>query len=82
MGVVLLMGVSCVLEWSCFYVVEFCFLGYVGGLVGYVFGLLGMKGLGFVGFGVVWIVLLLIGMVWVLCFLWGYVVEFIGECIE
>ncbi len=81
-GVVLLMGASCALEWSRLYAVEPRLPGHAGGLVGYVLGPLGMKGMGFAGSGVVWIVLLLTGMAWALRFSWGHVAESIGERIE
>ncbi len=81
-GVVLLMGASCALEWSRLYAVEPRLPGHAGGLIGYVLGPLGMRGLGFAGSGVVWIVLLLTGMAWALRFSWGHVAESIGERIE
>ncbi|MFT7772628.1 DNA translocase FtsK [Roseateles sp.] len=81
-GVLLLIGASCALEWSRLYAVEPHLPGHAGGLVGYTLGPLGMKGLGFAGSGVVWIVLLLTGMSWALRFSWGHVAESIGERIE
>ncbi|MEE9477230.1 MAG: DNA translocase FtsK, partial [Roseateles sp.] len=47
-----------------------------------VLGPWGMKALGFAGSGVVWIVLLLVGMSWALRFSWGQLAERIGERIE
>ncbi|HEY1132256.1 MAG TPA: DNA translocase FtsK 4TM domain-containing protein [Roseateles sp.] len=81
-GVLLLIGASCALEWSRLYAVEPRLPGHAGGIVGYALGPLGMKGLGFAGSGVVWIVLLLTGMSWALRFSWGHVAESIGERIE
>ncbi|RZJ10035.1 MAG: DNA translocase FtsK, partial [Rubrivivax sp.] len=81
-GVLLLIGASCALEWSRLYAVEARLPGHAGGIVGYTLGPLGMKGLGFAGSGVVWIVLLLTGMAWALRFSWGHLAERIGERIE
>ncbi|MFT7723838.1 MAG: DNA translocase FtsK 4TM domain-containing protein [Roseateles sp.] len=81
-GVLLLVGASCALEWSRLYAVEPRLPGHAGGLLGYTLGPLGMKGLGFAGSGVVWIVLLLTGMAWAFRFSWGQVAESLGERIE
>ena len=81
-GVLLLIGASCALEWSRLYAVETRLPGHAGGLVGYALGPLGMKGLGFAGSGVVWIVLLLTGLSWAFRFSWGHLAERIGERIE
>lgn len=81
-GVLLLIGASCALEWSRLYALEPRLPGHAGGLVGYTLGPLGMKGLGFAGSGVVWIVLLLTGMAWAFRFSWGHLAERIGERIE
>lgn len=78
----LLVGASCALEWSRLYVLEPRLPGHAGGLIGYTLGPLGMKGLGFAGSGVVWIVLLLTGMAWAFRFSWGDLAERIGERIE
>ena len=81
-GVALLVGASCALEWSRLYAVEVRLPGHAGGLIGYALGPLGMKGLGFAGSGVVWIVLLLTGLSWAFRFSWGHLAERIGERIE
>jgi len=81
-GVLLLIAASCALEWSRLYAVESRLPGHAGGLLGYTLGPLGMKGLGFAGSGVVWIVLLLTGLSWAFRFSWGHVAERIGERIE
>jgi S-DNA-T family DNA segregation ATPase FtsK/SpoIIIE len=81
-GVLLLIGASCALEWSRLYAVEARLPGHAGGLLGYALGPLGMKGLGFAGSGVVWIVLLLTGLSWAFRFSWGHLAERIGERIE
>ena len=78
-GVLLLIGASCALEWSRLYAVEPRLPGHAGGIVGYALGPLGMKGLGFAGSGVVWIVLLMTGLAWAFRFSWGQVAESIGE---
>ncbi len=82
LGVVLLLCASCALEWSRLYAVEPHLPNHAGGMLGYMLGPLGMKGLGFAGSGVVWIVLLLTGMSWALRFSWGHLAERIGERIE
>ena len=82
-GMLLLIGASCALEWSRLYALEPRVPGaHAGGIVGYILGPLGMKGLGFAGSGVVWIVLLLTGMAWAFRFSWGHLAERIGERIE
>ena len=81
-GVLLLIGASCALEWSRLYALEARLPGHAGGLLGYTIGPLGMKGLGFAGSGVVWIVLLLTGLSWAFRFSWGHLAERIGERIE
>ena len=81
-GVFILLAASCALEWSRLYAVEPRLPGHAGGLLGYALGPLGMKGLGFAGSGVIWIVLLLTGMSWALRFSWGQLAESIGERIE
>ncbi|MGM9479847.1 DNA translocase FtsK [Roseateles sp. NT4] len=82
-GVLLLIGASCALEWSRLYALEPRVPGsHAGGIVGYILGPMGMKGLGFAGSGVVWIVLLLTGMAWAFRFSWGHLAERIGERIE
>ncbi|HEY9107529.1 MAG TPA: DNA translocase FtsK 4TM domain-containing protein, partial [Roseateles sp.] len=82
-GVMLLIGASCALEWSRLYAFEPRLPGaHSGGLIGYMLGPLGMKGLGFAGSGVVWIVLLLTGLSWAFRFSWGHLAERIGERIE
>ncbi|MFG6431077.1 DNA translocase FtsK [Roseateles sp. LYH14W] len=81
-GVLLLICASCALEWSRLYAVEPRLPGHAGGLIGYTLGPMGMKGLGFAGSGVVWIVLLLTGLSWAFRFSWGHVAERIGERIE
>jgi DNA segregation ATPase FtsK/SpoIIIE, S-DNA-T family len=81
-GVVLLLAASCALEWSRLYAFEPRLPGHAGGLLGYTLGPLGMKGLGFAGSGVVWIVLLLTGLSWAMRFSWGHLAERIGERIE
>jgi len=81
-GVALLLAASSALEWSRLYALEPRLPGHAGGMLGYLLGPLGMKGLGFAGSGVVWIVLLLTGMSWALRFSWGHLAERIGERIE
>lgn len=81
-GIVLLIGASCALEWSRLYALEPRLPGHAGGVIGYTLGPLGMKALGFAGSGVVWIVLLLTGLSWALKFSWGQLAERIGERIE
>jgi S-DNA-T family DNA segregation ATPase FtsK/SpoIIIE len=78
-GLALLLMASCALEWTRLYRFEALWPGaHSGGVLGALLGPLSMKWLGFVGSGVVWIVILLLGMAWALRFSWLGLAESIG----
>ena len=78
-GLALLLMASCTLEWTRLYRFESLWPGaHAGGVVGALLGPWSMKWLGFVGSGVVWIVVLLLGMAWALRFSWLGLAESIG----
>ncbi|MCK6423549.1 MAG: DNA translocase FtsK 4TM domain-containing protein [Burkholderiaceae bacterium] len=82
-GLVLLLMASCALEWTRLYRFEALWAGgHAGGMLGATLGPLSMKGLGFVGSGVFWIVLLLLGLSWALRFSWLGLAEGIGGWID
>jgi len=78
-GLALLLMASCTLEWTRLYRFEPLWPGaHAGGVIGAMLGPVSMKWLGFVGSGVVWIVVLLLGMAWALRFSWLGLAESIG----
>jgi len=82
LGVVLLICASSALEWTRLYQLEPRLPGAAGGVLGYVLGPLSMRGLGFAGSAVAWIVALLAGVSLALRFSWLGVAERIGQRIE
>ncbi|MBI5335519.1 MAG: DNA translocase FtsK 4TM domain-containing protein [Burkholderiales bacterium] len=82
-GLVLLLAASCSLEWTRLYRFEAGLPGgHAGGVLGYTLGALSMRGLGFTGSAVLWIVTLLAGMGLALRFSWLEVAERIGGMLE
>ncbi len=82
-GLLLLLMASCALEWTRLYRFEALWAGaHAGGILGATLGPLSMKWLGFVGSGLSWIVLLLLGMAWALRFSWLGLAEGIGGWID
>ena len=81
-GVFLLVGVSCALEWSRLYRFESFLPGHAGGVVGYSLGLGGVRWLGFTGSGLIGIVLMVLAMALVFRFSWGKAAEKLGARIE
>ncbi|RVT87907.1 DNA translocase FtsK [Inhella crocodyli] len=81
-GLVLLMGASCLLEWTRLYGWESRVPGHAGGVLGYELGPMAMQWLGFAGSGLLGIVLLVLGMAWSLGFSWLATAERIGAAIE
>jgi DNA segregation ATPase FtsK/SpoIIIE, S-DNA-T family len=77
-GTVLLVLASSALEWTRLYDLERHLPGPAGGVLGAWLGPLGMTWLGFVGSGVAWIALLVIGMGLALRFSWLGLAEAIG----
>jgi len=82
-GLVLLLCASTALEWTRLYTHEATMPGgHSGGILGYFLGPLSMRHLGFVGSGVLWIALLVIGMSGALRFSWPRVADGIGGWID
>ncbi len=82
LGLALLIASSCALEWTRLYRWEQGLPGHAGGVLGYAFGALSMRWLGFAGSGVLWIVLLVAGMALAMRFSWLRLAEFIGERLD
>ena len=78
LGTVLLLAASCALEWTRLYPFEPHLPGVAGGLLGAWLGPLSVKWLGFVGSGVFWIAMLVLGMGLALRFSWLRLAERIG----
>ncbi|HWP20951.1 MAG TPA: DNA translocase FtsK 4TM domain-containing protein, partial [Burkholderiaceae bacterium] len=81
-GLAVLMAASCSLEWTRLYRWESHLPGHAGGVLGYGLGQLSVKLLGFLGSGVWWIALLVVGMAMALRFSWIRVAERLGAWIE
>ena len=82
-GLVLLLCASTALEWTRLYTHEAAMPGgHSGGILGYFLGPLSMRHLGFVGSGVLWIALLVIGMSGALRFSWVRLADGIGAWID
>ncbi len=81
-GLVLLLGASCVLEWTRLYSFEARLPGDSGGALGSMLGPLGLRWLGFTGSGLVAILLGLAGAALAFRFSWGNVAERIGSALH
>ena len=81
-GLVLLLGASCVLEWSRLYSFEARLPGESGGVLGTLLGPTGVRWLGFTGSGLVAILLGLVGASLAFRFSWGNVAERIGAALH
>ncbi|WP_425340661.1 DNA translocase FtsK [Caldimonas aquatica] len=81
-GLAVLMAASCSLEWTRLYRWESHLPGHAGGVLGHGLGQLSVKLLGFLGSGVWWISLLVVGMAMALQFSWLRVAERLGAWIE
>ena len=81
-GVLLLLGVSCMLEWSRLYRFEDALPGHAGGVVGYALGVQWVRWLGFTGSGLIGIVLMVVALSMVFRFSWGSAAEKLGARIE
>ena len=79
LGLALLLGSSCALEWTRLYRWEPLLPGHAGGAVGYTLGPASMHWLGFAGSGVLWIALLVVGSALALRFSWLQVADALGE---
>ena len=82
-GLVLLLCASTALEWTRLYTRESTMPGgHSGGILGYFLGPLSMHYLGFLGSGVLWIALLVLGMSGALRFSWVRLADGIGGWID
>ncbi|MFM2346071.1 MAG: cell division FtsK transrane protein [Pseudomonadota bacterium] len=82
-GLLLLLLSSTSLEWTRLYQHESLVAGtHAGGVLGAMLGPLSMKLLGFVGSGVLWIVVLLLAMAWAFRFSWLGLAERIGALFD
>ena len=81
-GLVLLVGASCVLEWSRLYTFEARLPGHSGGILGSLLGPACVKWLGFTGSGLVAIAVGVAGAGLALRFSWGKVAERIGASLH
>jgi S-DNA-T family DNA segregation ATPase FtsK/SpoIIIE len=82
LGLVLLLVASAVLEWSRLYRFEALLPGHAGGVIGYMFGTLSVKLLGFAGSGLVFIVLGVMAVAHVFNFSWARVAVACGARID
>ena len=79
LGLLITIAASCALEWTRLYRFEDHLAGaHAGGIVGATLGPLSLQTLGFLGSGVVWLALLLLGLSWAFGFTWLGVAEGIG----
>ena len=81
-GLALLLGASCALEWTRIYRWEASLPGPAGGVLGYTLGVASMKALGFVGSGVAWIAALVLGVSLALRFSWLSLADRLGARLE
>ena len=81
-GLVVLVLASVALEWSRLYRFEPLLPGHSGGVLGYVVGPLVVKWLGFMGSGLVGVVLIVLGIGWVFGFSWGWLAQRVGAAVE
>jgi S-DNA-T family DNA segregation ATPase FtsK/SpoIIIE len=82
LGLALLVGASCALEWTRLYRWEPLLPGPAGGVLGHALGQLSMKWLGFAGSGVFWIAMLVTGSAMALGFSWMTVADRLGEGLD
>jgi S-DNA-T family DNA segregation ATPase FtsK/SpoIIIE len=82
-GVLVLLGASTALEWTRLYRFEGVLAGsHSGGVLGAALGPLSMKLLGFVGSGLFWIVMLVLGLSWAFDFSWLQLAERLGAGVD
>ncbi|NDY89675.1 DNA translocase FtsK [Ideonella livida] len=82
LGLVGLLMASTGLEWTRMYVLEAGLPGHAGGVLGYLLGPLSMQVLGFMGSGLLWIVLLVLALPAVFDFSWLRLAEGLGAWVE
>ncbi len=81
-GLAVLIGASASLEWTRLYALELHLPGHAGGVLGYGLGTLSVRLLGFVGSGVFWIALLVMGFSLAFRFSWLRTAERLGAWID
>ena len=81
-GLAVLIGASASLEWTRLYALESHLPGHAGGVLGYGLGTLSVRWLGFVGSGVFWIALLVMGFSLAFRFSWLRTAERLGAWID
>lgn len=81
-GLAVLLAASTALEWSRLYRLEPRLPDHAGGALGYLVGPLGVNLFGFIGSGLVFIALLVLGAAIVFRFSWSHVAERIGAAID
>ncbi|MFM2448270.1 MAG: hypothetical protein RIS44_720 [Pseudomonadota bacterium] len=82
-GVLLLLGASCALEWTRVYGWEAHVAGgHAGGVLGYLLGSISQTWLGFAGSGVLWIAMLVAGLALAFRFSWLAVAEWLGSKLD
>ncbi len=81
-GLLMLLGASCLLEWTRLYSFDVLLPADSGGALGSVLGSLGLRWLGFTGSGLVAILLGLVGAALAFRFSWGNVAERIGAAMH
>ncbi|VUZ26744.1 DNA translocase FtsK [uncultured Comamonas sp.] len=82
LGLLVLLGAGCALEWSRLYRFEDALPGHAGGVLGYMLGVGGMRWLGFTGSGVVGILAMVAALGWVFDFSWGALAQKIGTGLD
>ncbi|WP_027014625.1 DNA translocase FtsK [Comamonas composti] len=81
-GLALLLGASCVLEWTRLYRFESLLPGPAGGVFGHIVGQPSLHWLGFVGSGLIGICVVVIGLAMVFRFSWGRLAEGLGARLD
>ena len=81
LGLLMLLGASCLLEWTRMYSFEARLPGTSGGVLGAILGPLGIRWLGFTGSGLMAIAAGVVGAGLALRFSWGQVAEGIGAAV-
>ncbi len=82
LGLAVLLMASSGLEWSRLHRFESLLPGHAGGALGFWMGQLGVKWLGFMGSGLIFLVLVVASSAWVFGFSWSQLAERVGARIE
>ncbi len=81
-GLGLLLVASSALEWTRMYRFEAALPGHAGGVLGYLFGPISIRWLGFAGSALVWIVIGVVGAAMAFSFSWGHTAQRLGAWID